>query len=365
VGGRSGQSGSRERGRELRLRGIGSEHQLAVDLGTANTVVFRRGEGIVLFEPSVVAVDERTGELQAVGDQARRMIGRTPAHIRATRPLRHGVIADFDVTEKMLRHFIGQVIRGFASRASVIVCVPGGATPVERHAVEEATIAAGASRAFLIEEPLAAAIGAALPVAESVGSLVVDVGGGTSEMAVTALGGLVAAHSIRVGGYELDDAIVRLLQDEERLLIGQEQAEALKLEIGSAIAGVDVPARADVAGRDLVSGLLRRASVDAERVRAALERPLAQIVDAVKDLLERTPPQLFSDIAERGLMLVGGGGLLPGFDELIRRETGLAVTLADDPLTTVARGAGQALEELVTLRTRVGRRGGNRPRFGG
>jgi rod shape-determining protein MreB and related proteins len=344
-------------GREhkLRLGRIAPERQLAVDLGTANTVVFRRGEGIVLFEPSVVAIDERTGELQAVGDRARRMIGRTPAHIRATRPLRHGVIADFDVTEQMLRHFIGRVIGGFRSRAYVIVCVPGGATPVERNAVEEATVAAGAARAFLIDEPLAAAIGAGLPVAESVGSLVVDVGGGTSEMAVTALGGLVAANSIRVGGYELDDAIVRLLQENEKLLIGQEQAEALKLEIGTAIAGLDVPPSAEVAGRDLVTGLLRRASVDADGVRAALERPLGQIVDAVKDLLERTPPQLFSDIAERGLMLVGGGALLRGFDELLRRETRLPVTVADDPLTTVARGAGQALEELATLRARRSR----------
>jgi rod shape-determining protein MreB len=328
-------------------------------------VVFRRGEGIVLFEPSVVAIDERTGQLQAVGDQARRMIGRTPAHIRATRPLRHGVIADFDVTEQMLRHFIGRVIRGFGSRAYVIVCVPGGATQVERNAVEEATIAAGAARAFLIEEPLAAAIGAGLPVAESVGSLVVDVGGGTSEMAVTALGGLVAAHSIRVGGYELDEAIVRLVQEEEKLLIGQEQAEALKLAIGSAITGVQVPPLAEVAGRDLVTGLLRRASIGAEQVRGALERPLAQIVDGVKDLLERTPPQLFSDIADRGLMLVGGGALLRGFDQLLRREIGLSVTVADNPLTTVARGAGQALEELATLRVRGGRRGGKRPTFGG
>jgi rod shape-determining protein MreB len=327
-------------------------------------VVFRRGEGIVLFEPSVVAIDERTGALHAVGDQARRMIGRTPAHIRATRPLRHGVIADFEVTEQMLRHFIGQVIRGFGSRAYVIVCVPSGATPVERNAVEEATIAAGAARAFLIEEPLAAAIGAGLPVAESVGSLVVDVGGGTSEMAVTALGDLVVAHSIRVGGYELDEAIVRLVQEDEQLLIGQEQAEALKLEIGSAIAGVDVPSSATVAGRDLVTGLLRRARIDAERVRIALERPLAQIVEAVKNLLEQTPPQLFSDIAERGLMLVGGGALLPGFDELLRREVRLAVTVADDPLTAVARGAGQALEELASLRMRAAERAPRRPRFG-
>ncbi len=348
----------------MRLPRVGAERQLAVDLGTANTVVFRRGEGIVLFEPSVVAIDERTGEVQAVGDRARRMIGRTPAHIRATRPLRHGVIADFEVTEQMLRHFIGQAI-GFRSRAHVIVCVPSGITPVERSAVEEATRGAGAAQAILIDEPLAAAIGAGLPVAESVGSLVVDIGGGTSEMAVTALGGLVVAHSIRVGGYELDEAIVRDIQDQHRLLIGQEQAEALKLEIGSAVAGVDVPESADVAGRDLVTGLLRRTTVDAEFVRRALARPLEQIVGAVKDLLDRTPPELASDVADRGLMLVGGGALLRGLDELLRIQTGLHVTIPEDPLTTVARGAGEALEQFSTLALKPGRRRRERPRFGG
>jgi rod shape-determining protein MreB len=220
---------------------------------------------------------------------------------------------------------------------------------VERNAVEEATLAAGASQAFLIEEPLAGAIGAGLPVAEAVGSLVVDVGGGTSEMAVCALGGMVVAHSIRVGGYELDEAIVRFAQEREKLLIGEEQAEALKLEIGSAIAAVDVAETGEVAGRDLVTGLLRRVPVSAAQVRAALGRPLAQIVDAVKEVLEQTPAELSSDIADRGLTLVGGGALLRGFDELLRRETGLPVTTAPDPLTTVARGAGAALEELETL----------------
>jgi rod shape-determining protein MreB len=348
----------------VRLRRASAERQLAVDLGTANTVVFRRGQGIVLFEPSVVAIDERTGRVHAVGDQARRMIGRTPAHIRATRPLRHGVIADFETTEQMLRHFIGRVIGGFRSRVQVMVCVPSGVTPVERSAVEEATLAAGAARAFMIDEPLAAAIGAGLPVAESVGSLVVDIGGGTSEMAVTALGGMVVAHSIRVGGYELDDAIVQFVQANHKLLIGQEQAEALKLEVGSAIAGVDVPAAATVAGRDLVTGLLRRTTVGAEEVRAALEQPLGQIVDAVKVLLERTPPELSSDVAARGMTLVGGGALLRGIDALLHHETGLAVTVADNPLTTVARGSGQALEELETLRPSVGKRHSQRRRIG-
>ena len=333
----------------MRLRRhSGGARQLAVDLGTANTVVFRRGEGIVLFEPSVVAVDERTGEVHAIGEDARQMIGRTPAHIKATRPLRHGVIADFDTTEQMLRHFIRRVLGGSHARTHVMVCVPSGITPVERSAVEQATLAAGAAHASLIDEPLAAAIGADLPVGESVGSLILDVGGGTSEIAVAALGGLVVAHSLRVGGYELDDAIVRSVQQHEQLLIGQEQAEKLKIEIGSAIAGLTTD-DGDVAGRDLTTGLLRRATLDAESVRIALQQPLAQIVGGVKDLLERTPPELSADIAERGLMLVGGGALIRGFDQLIQRETGLHVTVDDDPLTTVARGAGKALEELETI----------------
>jgi rod shape-determining protein MreB and related proteins len=336
----------------VRFRGDGSSRQLAIDLGTANTVVFRRGEGIVLFEPSVVAVDELSGEVLAVGDQARRMIGRTPAHIRAVRPLRHGVIADFEVTEQMLRQFIRMVSGGFRSRAQVIVCVPSGVTQVERRAVEQATLTAGASRVFLIDEPLAAAIGSGLPVAESRGSLVVDIGGGTSEMAVTALGGMVVSHSIRVGGYELDESIVRVMLDQHRLVIGQEQAEALKLEIGSALAGVEVPPLGEVAGRDATTRLLRRTTINSDLVRHALQRPLAQIIDAVKSLLERTPPELSADIADHGLMLVGGGALLRGLSDLFRQETGLHVTVADDPLTTVARGAGQALEELAALRPR-------------
>jgi rod shape-determining protein MreB len=330
----------------VRLGSRGPARQLAVDLGTANTVVFRRGEGIVLFEPSVVAVDERTGEVQAVGERARQMIGRTPAHILATRPLRHGVIADFETTEQMLRLFIHRVLGRARLRTHVMVCVPSGITQVERSAVTEATVAAGASHASLIDVPLAAAIGAGLPVGESRGSLILDIGGGTSEIAVTALGALVVAHSLQIGGYELDDAIVRTVQQDEHLLIGQEQAERLKLEAGHALAGFEQVTSAEVAGRDLQSGLLRRARVDAARIRGALERPLAQIVVAIKDLLERTPPELSADIAHGGLMLVGGGALLPGLDRLIERETNLRVRIDDDPLTTVARGAGKALEQL-------------------
>jgi rod shape-determining protein MreB len=325
---------------------------LALDLGTANTVVYRRGSGIVMFEPSVVAVDDSTGEVLAVGEQARRMIGRTPAHIRATRPLRHGVIADFEVTEQMLRHFIRRVTSGIGRRADVMVCIPSGATQVERSAVEDAALAAGAGRAFLIEEPLAAAIGADLPVGEAMGSMVVDVGGGTSEMAVTALGGMVVSHAIRVGGYDFDEAIIALLQSEQRLLIGQEQAERLKIDIGAAVAGTDAPEATEVAGRDLTTGLLRRSGVDAEQILSALQRPLAQIVEAVKLVLERTPPELASDIATRGMTLVGGGALLRGFNLLLERQTGLGVTVAEDPLTTVARGAGRALEQIEHFASR-------------
>src|SRR4051812_13421571 len=337
------------------MPGWSSRPQLAVDLGTANTVVFQRGAGIVLFEPSVVAIDERTGEIHAVGAEARRMIGRTPAHISATRPLRDGVIADFAVTEQMLRHFIRKAAHNGRSRADVMVCVPSGITQVERNAVTRATLAAGASHAFLIEEPMAAAIGAGLPVAEPVGALVVDIGGGTTETAVTALGGLAVVNSIKVGGYQMDDSIVRAIQQRERLLIGQEQAEGLKIEIGSATASAEVKEDGEVAGRDLTTGLLRRTSITAAQTRDALQRPLEQIVAAVKDLLDQTPAELSADVIDDGITLVGGGALLRGLDSLLSAETGLPVKITDSPLTTVALGAGQALEELGTLKTRRAR----------
>lgn len=326
--------------------------QLAVDLGTANTVVFQRDVGIVLFEPSVVAIDERTGEVQAVGEEARRMIGRTPAHIRAARPLRHGVITDFETTEQMLRYFIRRVLGRSRPRADVMVCVPSGVTQVERNAVVEATLAAGAAHAFLIEEPLAAAIGAGLPVAEPVGSLVVDVGGGTSEMAVTSLGRMVVSNSIRVGGYDLDEAIIRFAQHERRLLVGHEQAEALKVAIARALPADGEPDVDEIVGRDTTTGLLRRASVTAHEVQRALERPLAQIADAVADVLERTPAELASDIAAAGLIFVGGGALLTDFDRLLAERTGLVVEVAPEPLTTVAEGAGKALENVERLHAR-------------
>ena len=323
-------------------------HDLAIDLGTANTVVYRRGSGVVLFEPSVIAIDELTGAIQAIGEQAKRMIGRTPATIKATRPLRHGVIADFETTEQMLRYFIRRSSGGRTRSSRVVVCVPSGVTDVERRAVEEAALAAGARRAALIEEAMAGAIGAGLPVSGASGTMIVDVGGGTTEVAVIALGGMVVWQSLRVGGYELDEAIVRHVRDTRKLLIGLEQAERLKLEIGSVVTLRDERA-AEVAGRDLVTGLLRRALVDAKEIQAALERPLRQILDAVKETLERTPPELAADIANRGVVVVGGGALLRGIDERLRRETELPVQIAESPLTSVAVGAGHSLEEWDAL----------------
>jgi rod shape-determining protein MreB len=321
---------------------------IAVDLGTANTVVFVRGHGIALFEPSVVAVDETTGEVLAVGEEARRMIGRTPAAIRATRPLRHGVIADFEVTEGMLRHFMRRTIGTGRRHPRVILCVPSGITEVERRAVEEATLVAGAREARLIEEPMAAAIGADLPIAEPRASMIVDIGGGTTEVAVISLGGMVVWESIRVGGYEMDEAIVDHVKKQYGLLIGQERAEEAKIAIGSAV-DTDELQEAEVAGRDMISGLLRRLLVRSDELRHALEGPIARIVDAVKDTLERTPPELSADVMERGIVLAGGGALLAGLDERLRHETHMPVQLAESPLTCVAVGSGRSLELLEVM----------------
>lgn len=317
---------------------------VAVDLGTANTVVYVRGEGIVLFQPSVIAVDETTGDVHAVGDEARRMIGRTPARIRATRPLRHGVIADFDVTEQMLRRFLAKANGHRGVHGRVVLCVPSGITDVEERAVTEATVSAGAREAGLIEEPMAGAIGAGLPVGEPRGNMVVDIGGGTTEVAVISLGGIVVSRSLRVGGYEMDEAIVRYVRDQHRLLIGQERAEEAKIAVGSALEVDGIP-DTQASGRDLVSGGLRRIRLTAEEVREALRRPVNQILDTVKQTLEATPPELAADIANRGIVLVGGGSLLRGLAELMRAETHLSIHLADSPLTCVATGAGQSLEE--------------------
>jgi len=333
----------------MRLWGsLGGGRDMAVDLGTANTLVFIRGRGIVLFEPSVVAISEDTGKVHAVGAEAKRMIGRTPASIRATRPLRHGVIADFEMTEAMLRHFINRAGGSRFSFARVVLCVPSGITDVERRAVDEATRVAGARTVYLIEEPMAAAIGAGLPVADAVASMVIDVGGGTTEVAVISLGGMVVWESIRVGGYEMDDAIVDYVKNMHKLLIGQETAEAAKIEIGS-VSPDDDTRETLVAGRDLVTGLLRRVTVTGADMRRALESPVGRIVAAVKDTLERTPPELAADLGERGIVLAGGGSLLRGLDDKLREEVGLPVQIADSPLTCVAEGAGRSLDELETL----------------
>jgi rod shape-determining protein MreB len=338
---------------------------LAVDLGTANTVVYVRGEGIVLFQPSVIAIDETSGEVHAVGDEARRMIGRTPARIRATRPLRHGVIADFEVTEQMLRRFLAKANGHRGAHGRVVLCVPSGITDVEERAVKEATVSAGAREAGLIEEPMAGAIGAGLPVGEPRGNMVVDIGGGTTEVAVISLGGIVVSRSLRVGGYEMDDAIVRYVRDHHKLLIGQERAEEAKIAVGSAIEVAGLP-ETQASGRDLVSGGLRRIRLTADEVRDALQRPVSQIVDTVKQTLEATPPELAADIANGGIVLVGGGCLLRGLPELMRAETQLPVDLAESPLTCVAIGAGQSLQEVPVIRHIAGspRTAGRRRRRG-
>jgi rod shape-determining protein MreB len=334
----------------VRLLGsLGSGRDMAVDLGTANTLVFIRGRGIVLFEPSVVAFSEETGRVHAVGAEARRMIGRTPATIRATRPLRHGVIADFEITEQMLRHFITKAGGSRFAFARVVLCVPSGITDVERRAVDEATRAAGARAVYLIEEPMAAAIGANMPVADAVASMVIDIGGGTTEVAVIALGGMVVWESIRIGGYEMDDAIVDYVKNVHKLLIGQETAEAAKIAVGSAWELDGELEDTQVAGRDLVSGLLRRVKLSPADVRRAMEQPVGRIVTAVKETLERTPPELAADLGERGIVLAGGGSLLRGIDEKLRHEVGLPVQRVESPLTCVAEGAGRSLDELETL----------------
>ena len=329
------------------LRGFGGR-DMAVDLGTANTLVYVRGRGIVLSEPSVVAIDQRTGEVHAVGVEAKRMLGRTPGTIAAIRPLKDGVIADFDVTEEMLRHFIQKVHQNRWAHPRVVVCVPSGVTGVEKRAVEEATISAGARQAYLIEEPMAAAIGAGLPVSEPTGNLIVDIGGGTTEVAVISLGGIVVSQSIRVGGDEMDEAIVKYVQREYKLLIGTQTAEEVKLEIGSAAPMVE-ELQCEIRGRDLVTGLPKTVVLSSQEVRIALEEPLNQIIDAIKSTLDKTPPELSSDVMDRGIMLAGGGALLNQLDERIRRETEMPVHIAESPLTCVAVGSGRSLEEFDVL----------------
>jgi rod shape-determining protein MreB len=321
---------------------------MAIDLGTANTLVYVRNVGIVLNEPSVVAINVRSNRALAVGMEAKRMIGRTPSYIRAIRPLRDGVIADFDITEKMLRYFIHKVHRRKWAKPRIVICVPSGITPVERRAVEEAAYHAGARRAYTIEEPMAAAIGTGLPVGEPSGSMVVDIGGGTTEVAVISLGGIVESRSIRIGGDELDESIIEWVKKEYNLLLGERTAEQIKMAIGSAYPYQDEPA-AEVRGRDLLSGLPKTIVLTSPEVREAIEEPVQQIVDAVKYTLDKTPPELSADIIERGIVVTGGGALLKGIDERLAHETGMPIVSADRPLQSVVLGSGRCLEDFDAL----------------
>ena len=328
---------------------ISPARDMAVDLGTANTLVYVRGRGIVLSEPSVVAIDTATGEVHAVGAEAKQMLGRTPSTINAMRPLKDGVIADFEITESMLRYFIKRANHSRFTHPRVVVCVPSGVTGVEKRAVEEACLGAGAREAYLIEEPMAAAIGSGLPVSEPTGSLVVDIGGGTTEVAVISLGDIVVSQSIRVGGDEMDDAIMNFCKREHQLLIGHQTAEDIKHEAGSANP-LDNEIEIEMRGRDLGSGLPRAVKLNSENIRTALDDPIQQIIAAVRDTLDRTPPELAGDLMERGMTLAGGGALLHGFAERMSQECQMPARLAESPLTCVATGSGQALEEFEAIK---------------
>ncbi|QLQ11770.1 MAG: rod shape-determining protein [Nocardioidaceae bacterium] len=322
---------------------------LAVDLGTANTLVYVRGRGVVLDEPSVVSMNATTGQILAVGQEAKRMLGRTPENITTVRPLRDGVIADFEAAEQMLRYFILQVHRRrFFAKPRLVICVPSGITAVEQRAVKEAGYSAGARRVYLIEEPMAAAIGAELPVHAAFGNMVVDIGGGTTEVAVISLGGVVTSLSTRTAGDDLDQALISWLKKEHALIVGDRTAEQLKTTLGSAFPATDEP-EAEVRGRDMISGLPRTVVVSTAEVRQAMEEPVNMIVDAVRATLDQTPPELAGDIMDRGLVLTGGGALLAGIDARIRDETGIPVHVAGDPLHSVARGAGKCVEEFEAL----------------
>ena len=326
---------------------------MAIDLGTANTLVYVKGRGIVLNEPSVVAIAEVKGKkhVLAVGDEAKLMLGRTPGNIQAIRPLRDGVIADFDVAEEMIKHFIRKVHnrRSFTS-PQVIVCVPSGSTSVERRAIQESAESAGARRVFLIEEPMAAAIGAGLPVTEPTGSMVVDVGGGTTEVAVLSLGGIVYSRSVRVGGDKMDEAIIAYIRRNHNLLVGEGSAERIKKEIGSACPPEDGEgATMEIKGRDLMNGVPKELVISERQIAEAIAEPVGAIVESVKVALEHTAPELAADIVDNGIMLTGGGALLGNLDFVLRASTGLPVSIADDPLSCVALGTGRCLEEMKTL----------------
>jgi len=326
-------------------------HDVGIDLGTANTLVTVRHRGIVISEPSVVAMDTRSRRVLAIGAEAKRMVGRTPANIVAIRPLRDGVISDFDVTEQMIRYFIQKVHDRYARipRPRVLVGIPSGVTEVEKRAVRDATINAGARWARLIEEPMAAAIGAGLPVSEPSGSLIVDIGGGTTEVAVVSLGGIVVSRSIRIGGDEMDTDIVSFARREYNLLMGERTAEEIKIAVGSAYPAEKSERTVTFRGRDLLTGLPRSVEVGSDQIREALEPSVAQIIEAIKETIEETPPELVADIMDQGIVLAGGGALLVGLDKRVAEATQMPVHIADDPLTCVVRGTGRVLEDLDTL----------------
>ena len=324
---------------------------MGIDLGTANTLVYVKGQGVVLCEPSVVSIDKETGHPRAVGEEAKRMLGRTPGNIVAIRPLKDGVIADFDTTEAMLRYFIRKVTgKRRAIPPRVVIAVPSGITEVEKRAVRDSAERAGArSPVYLIEEPIAAAIGVGLPIHEPGGNMIIDIGGGTTEMAVISLGGIVYAKSIRIGGDECDEAITQHIRKAYNLLIGERTAETVKIKLGSAYPLAE-ELQLDVKGRDILTGLPKTVTITSEEVREALAEPCSAILDAIRITLEKTPPELSADLVDRGLILAGGGSLLKGIDTLISEETGLPVHVADDPLTAIALGTGRALSEATTLR---------------
>lgn len=327
-------------------------HDIGIDLGTANTLVYVKGKGIVINEPSVVAINNKTKQILAIGEEARKMVGRTPSHIVAIRPLVDGVVSDFEVTEQMLKYFIGRVHKEkftLFPRPRVIIGIPYGVTEVERRAVEEAAINAGAREVYLIEEPLAAAIGARLPIQEAAGSMIVDIGGGTTEVAVISLGGIVASRSLRIAGDEMNEDIKEYARENLNLLLGDRTAEEIKIEIGSAVP-LKEKLQAPLRGRDLVTGLPREIIVNDEQIRKALTKSIKQIVEAIKTTIEETPPELVADIMERGIILCGGGALLRGLDRLITVATETQVHIADDSITCVVRGTGVVLEDLDNLR---------------
>lgn len=327
---------------------FGMSKDIGVDLGTANTLVYMRGKGIVIREPSVVAVDKKAGEVRYVGQEAKDVIGRTPGSIVAVRPLKDGVIADFDMTSIMLGQFIKKTLKGKGG-ARVIICIPSGVTEVERRAVKEAAQQAGAKRVSIIEEPMAAAIGAGLPVADPMGSMIVDIGGGTSEVAIISLGGIVTSRSVRVAGDEFDNSIIAYIKKKYNLLIGERTAENIKVGIGSAFKTDDNEPVMDIRGRNLLNGLPQNITITSEEIREALAEPLSHVIEAIKTTLEKCPPELASDIIETGIMLAGGGALLRGLDKLINEETGMPVKIAERPLDCVADGTGKVLENIDKL----------------